>query len=86
MLKLVEISALYCFVSTVYHRRLNVEETKDRMDEDDKNEDGQITWAEYLQAIYSMTEEELQDYRKSDLDEEARKQFDIVSFHLINVF
>lgn len=59
---------------------MNEDETKDRMVEDDKDSDGQITWKEYLDAVYAMTEEELKTYRDSDLDTpEAQKQFDIVS-------
>lgn len=57
-------------------RNANMEESTERMESDDDNEDGLITWEEYTKNVYAMTPEELDEYKNSDLeDEEAKKLF-----------
>lgn len=55
-----------------------------RMESDDADEDGFVSWAEYLDSTYGMTEEELEKYKSEDLkDKESKDTMEQVhtSFH-----
>lgn len=53
--------------------KLNTAETKMRMESDDADEDGFVSWAEYLDSTYGMTEEELEKYKSEDLKDKESK-------------
>ena len=44
-----------------------------RMQSDDKNEDGYVSWDEYLESTYGMTEEELEKHKSEDLEDKDSK-------------
>lgn len=59
--------------------KLNLEDTKMRMKTDDRDKDGFVTWDEYLESTYGMSESELEEFKKDDVDaKESQHQMDKV--------
>lgn len=61
------------FEYELYCRRLNLEDTKNKMQTDDKDKDGFVTWDEFTVSTYGMTEEELKDYQENDVEDPEAK-------------
>jgi len=59
---------------------INMEEAEEKLHSDDENKDGKLTWDEYLNAIYGMSESDLKTYKEADMDDpEAKKMMEQVS-------
>lgn len=53
---------------------MNLEDTKQKVKVDDKDEDGMVTWEEFMVSTYGMPEDELETYKQNDLDDEEAKK------------
>lgn len=64
-----------------------MEDTKDRLEVDDKNADGFVTWEEFTESTYGMSEEELAELQETGGESEnaQKKMAKVTASHSDNV-